>query len=198
MPGPRPRVGVFGGTFDPPHIGHLAVAAECRSTLALDVVFLVVAGEPWQKVDERDVSPAAIRLELTQAAVAPYPGLECSAIEVERPGPSYTADTLVTLGEDHPGAEFFVILGADAARGLPTWERVDEVVDVATMVACARDGGFGELPPAVDWQRVTVPRLDVSSTDLRARVAEGRSIDVLVPPAAALSIDAHGLYRGAR
>ena len=198
MDGSTVRIGVFGGTFDPPHIGHLAVAAECRTALHLDRVLLVVAGEPWQKVGEREISPAPIRLDLTRTAVSPYPGLECSDIEVRRPGPSYTADTLRALSAEHPGAELFVILGADAARGLPTWERVDEVMQASTLVVCARDGGFGDLPVGVGWREVTVPRLDVSSTDLRDRVAAGRSIDVLVSPETALSIRRHGLYRGAR
>lgn len=198
MPQGPARIGVFGGTFDPPHIGHLAVAAECRGALGLDRMLLVVAGEPWQKVGERSVSPAPVRLELTRRAVEPYPGLEACDLEVRRVGPSYTADTLAELVDTTPGAELFVILGADAARALPTWERVDEVMDRATLVVCAREGGFGQLPPGVDWQRVTVPRLDVSSTDLRRRVAEGRSIDVLVPPGVALSIRTQGLYRDGR
>jgi nicotinate-nucleotide adenylyltransferase len=198
MTAPPLRIGVFGGTFDPPHIGHLAVAAECRGALRLDRMLLVVAGEPWQKVDDRRISPADVRLDLTAAAVAPYPGLEVSDIEVRRSGPSYTADTLGELSKLHPGAELFVVLGADAARGLPTWERVDEVIDGATLVVCARDGGFGELPDGVHWRRITVPRIDVSSTDIRERVAAGRSIEVLVPPGATLSIGRHSLYRDPR
>lgn len=192
------RIGVFGGTFDPPHIGHLAVAAECRSVVGLDRMLLVVAGEPWQKVGERTVSAAQVRLDLTEAAVEPYAGFEASDLEVRRSGPSYTADTLDELAHAHPGAELFVVLGADAARGLPTWDRVKEVVGLATFVVCARDGGFGVLPEIVAWRKVTVPRIDVSSTDIRERVATGRSIEVLVPPATALSIREHGLYRGRR
>jgi nicotinate-nucleotide adenylyltransferase len=198
MAAPPLRIGVFGGTFDPPHIGHLAVAAECRTELDLDRMLLVVAGEPWQKVGERVVSPAELRFEMTAAAAAAYSSLEASDLEVSRSGPSYTADTLAALDLANPGAELFVVLGADAARGLPTWERVEEVLNTATMVVCARDGGFGDLPPEVSWRKVTVPRLDVSSSDLRARVAAGRSIEVMVPPAAALSIAAHGLYRDGR
>jgi nicotinate-nucleotide adenylyltransferase len=198
MVGPAQRIGVFGGTFDPPHIGHLAVAAECRDRLDLDRMLLVVAGEPWQKVGAREVSPAPVRLDLTAAAVEAYPGLEVCDLEVRRPGPSYTADTLEALGDRHRGAELFVLLGADAARGVPTWERVDQVIERATLVVCARDGGFGDLPSGVAWRRVTVPRIDVSSSDIRDRVAEGRSIEVLVPPAAALLIGELALYRGRR
>jgi nicotinate-nucleotide adenylyltransferase len=198
MTAPPLRIGVFGGTFDPPHIGHLAVAAECRGRLRLDRMLLVVAGEPWQKVGERMISSARVRLDLTAAAVEPYTGLEVSDLEVRRSGPSYTADTLDELSDIHPGAELFVALGADAARGLPTWERVGEVIDRATLVVCARDGGFGELPDIVEWRRVTVPRIDLSSTEIRERVATGRSIEVLVPPAAVLSIGEHGLYRDRR
>lgn len=198
MAEPPARIGVFGGTFDPPHIGHLAVAAACRDELGLERLLLVVAGEPWQKVGERPVSPAATRLALTAAAVEDYPGLEVCNLEVLREGPSYTADTLAELSRSHPGAELFVALGADAARGLRTWERVAEVLDRATMVVCAREGGFGELPDGVAWRRVTVPRLDVSSSDLRERVAAGRTIDVLVPPPVALLISEHALYRDRR
>jgi nicotinate-nucleotide adenylyltransferase len=198
MSEPPLRVGVFGGTFDPPHIGHLVVAAECRDRLDLDRMLLVVAGEPWQKVGERIISPAPVRLELTAAAVEAYPGLEVCDLEVTRSGPSYTADTLGELGHRYPEAEFFVVLGADAARGLSTWARVDEVIAGATLVVCARDGGFGELPEEVPWRTVTVPRIDVSSSGVRDRVAAGRSVEVLVPPAAALLIGEHALYRDRR
>ncbi|MEL7210913.1 MAG: nicotinate-nucleotide adenylyltransferase, partial [Actinomycetota bacterium] len=102
------------------------------------------------------------------------------------------------LADRNPGADLFVVLGADAARGLFTWERVEEVLDSATMVVVARRGGFGELPAEVDWLPVEVPRIDVSSTELRERVRVGRSIDVLVPPSAVRAIARHDLYRAAR
>jgi nicotinate-nucleotide adenylyltransferase len=187
------RIGILGGTFDPPHIGHLAVAVETRHALGLDTVLLVVANLPWQKLDDREITPAADRLALVGAAVTGLEGVEASDVEVRRGGLSYTADTLAELAGD----DLFLILGADAAAGLPTWERGDEVRAGARIVVAARDGEVGPPPPGWDWDVVSVPRLDVSSTDLRARVAVRRPIDVLVPPGVRSLIDQLGLYRSA-
>jgi nicotinate-nucleotide adenylyltransferase len=191
------RVGILGGTFDPPHIGHLGMAVEVRDALALDVVLLVVAHEPWQKVGSRRVSPSADRLALVEAAVADLDGLEASDVEIRHGGPSYTADTLATLAAGGPDDELWVILGADAAAGLPTWERGDEVAERARLVVAARDGETGSPPPGWSWRTVPITRLDVSSTDLRERVAAGRTIEVLVPAAVRREIEARALYRSA-
>jgi nicotinate-nucleotide adenylyltransferase len=192
------RIGVFGGTFDPPHIGHLVAAVNVRVALQLDRVLLVVANEPWQKVDERDISPAAARLELVQAATADVDGLEASDVEIVRGGPSYTADTLAELADRWPGASLWLVVGRDAALGFPTWERVDEVAARAELVVVDRPGADdAALPAAYSWRRVEIPRLDVSSTDLRARVAEGRPLDFLTPPAVVTGIARLGLYGGA-
>ena len=191
------RVGILGGTFDPPHIGHLGMAVEVRDALALDVVLLVVAHEPWQKVGTRRVSPSADRLALVEAAVADLDGLEASDVEIRHGGPSYTADTLATLAAGGPDDELWVILGADAAAGLPTWERGDEVAERARLVVAARDGETGSPPPGWSWRTVPITRLDVSSTDLRERVAVGRTIEVLVPAAVRREIEARALYRSA-
>lgn len=188
------RIGIFGGTFDPPHIGHLAMAVEVRDLLALDVVLLVVAHQPWQKLDEREISSSADRFALVQAAVDGLDGIEASDLEIARGGTSYTADTLAELGAAGPGDELFVILGADAAAGLSTWERGDEVQERAQIVVAAREGEMGAPPPGWSWRTVPVSRLDVSSTDLRARVAAGRTIDVLVPPRVRSEIEARRLY----
>jgi nicotinate-nucleotide adenylyltransferase len=189
------RIGILGGTFDPPHIGHLVMAAQVRDALALDVVLMVIAHVPWQKVDDRPISPSADRLALMEAAVADLEGVEASDLEIRRGGPSYTADTLAELADEGPDDELWVILGADAAAGLPTWERGDEVAELAHIVVAAREGETGPAPPGWSWRTVPMTRLDVSSTDLRQRVAEGRSIDVLVPPAVRREIEARGLYR---
>ncbi|MET0803118.1 MAG: nicotinate-nucleotide adenylyltransferase [Acidimicrobiales bacterium] len=191
------RVGILGGTFDPPHIGHLGMAVEVRDALALDVVLLVVAHEPWQKVGTRRVSPSADRLALVEAAVADLEGLEASDVEIRHGGPSYTADTLATLATAGPDDELWVILGADAATGLPTWERGGEVAERARLVVAARDGENGPPPPGWSWRTVPITRLDVSSTDLRERVAAGRTIEVLVPAAVRREIEARALYRSA-
>lgn len=193
----RPRrLGIFGGTFDPPHVGHLVTAVNVRHDLQLDQVLLVVNNQPWQKVGTRAITPAADRFALVEAAVAGVEGLEASAVEIERGGMSYTADTLVELARSEPAPELFVILGADAAGGLTTWEQADAVRDLATVVVVDRPGSQTATPlPGWSWLRVEVPRLEVSSTDLRARVVDGRPLDYLLPPGVIATIEARGLYR---
>ena len=144
-----PRIGIFGGTFDPPHVGHLAAAVNVRHSLGLDLVLLVVANVPWQKVGERPVSPAADRLELVRLAVGDVEGLEVDDREIRRGGDSYTADTVAELLEEDPSSEVFVIVGSDAAAGLPTWERIDEVRARSVIVVVDRPGVPDEqLEPA--------------------------------------------------
>jgi nicotinate-nucleotide adenylyltransferase len=190
------RVGVFGGTFDPPHVGHLVTAVNVRWELELDRVLLVVANDPWQKTTARDVSSPEDRLAMCRAAVGEVDGLEVSDLEVRRGGISYTADTLADLQDEERSAELFLILGTDCAAGLPTWERVDEVRKLATVVVVTRPGAEEGLPPpGWDWLRVETPRLDVSSTDLRARVAGGRPLDYLLTPPVIACIEERGLYR---
>lgn len=190
------KVGVFGGTFDPVHVGHVVAATEARAALHLDVVFLVVAGDPWQKRG-RVVASAADRLALVEAAVKDVDGVEASAIEVERNGPSITADTLEALAA--PGRELFLLLGADAVANMSTWKRLDKTRELATVVVIERAGDVYAEPPGAGWrfERLSIPRLDVSSTDLRDRVAAGRPIDGLVPPAVVSAIGDRGLYGGA-
>lgn len=189
-------IGVFGGTFDPPHVGHLVTAVNVRHALDLDEVLLVVANDPWQKAGTRAVSPAADRLAMVEAAVGDVEGLEASDIELRRGGTSYTADTLAELGKRHPAAQLHLILGSDAAAGLPTWERVEEVRAAATIVVVTRPGAeTGEPPDGWSWVSVETPRLEVSSTDLRARVADGRPLDYLLTPAVKDCIERRGLYR---
>jgi nicotinate-nucleotide adenylyltransferase len=194
------RVGVLGGTFDPPHVGHLVIAVNARHALRLDRLLLVVAHDPWQKSQIRALSSAADRFAMVEAAVGDVEGLEASRIELDRGGVSYTADTLAILRDEDPSRELFLIVGSDAAAGLPTWERVDEVRKLATIVVATRPGAEEGLPPVGwTWERLETPRLEVSSTDLRARVGDGRPLDYLLTPAVIECIDARGLYRsGAR
>jgi nicotinate-nucleotide adenylyltransferase len=193
------RLGLFGGTFDPPHVGHIAAAAGVRAALGLDAVWLVVANEPWQKVGQRDVSPVADRLAMVRAAARGIDGVEVSEIEIDRGGSSYTADTIATLHAEDPDRRLFVVVGADAAAGLPSWARADEVRVGATLVLVDRPGTpAGDLPEGWVFERVEIPRLDVSSTDLRRRVAEGRPVDGLVPVDVSSVIRERGLYRGPR
>jgi nicotinate-nucleotide adenylyltransferase len=190
------RIGVFGGTFDPPHVGHLVVAVNVRHALHLDVVLLVVANDPWQKSGTRRVSPATDRLAMVEAAVGEVDGLEASDLEMARGGTSYTADTLAELAAREPAAQLFLVLGSDAAAGLPTWERADEVRRLAEVVVVRRPGAEDGTPPAGwAWTSVECPRLEVSSSDLRQRVVDGRPLDYLLTPAVIDCIEGRGLYR---
>jgi nicotinate-nucleotide adenylyltransferase len=191
------RLGVFGGTFDPVHVGHVVVAVESRSQLALDRVLIVVAGDPWQKRG-KVVASAAERLALVDAAVEGVEGVEASAIEIERDAPSVTADTLEALTA--PDRELFLVLGADAVANMGTWKRLDETRDLATVVVVERAGDAHAEPPGPGWrvQRVAIPRLDIASTDLRDRLRSGRPIDGLVPPAVVRTIHTRGLYTDPR
>ena len=194
----RERLGIFGGTFDPPHVGHLVAAVNARHEARLDRVLLVVANEPWQKVGLRELTPAADRLAMVEAAVEGVEGLEASDIEIRRGGASYTADTLAELHDEDPGRELFLILGSDAAAGLSTWEGVEAVRDLATIVVIERPGAEGERPPVgFCHEVVTVPLLDVSSSDVRSRFADGRPLDYLLTRNVIDCIVDRGLY-GAR
>lgn len=197
-PGGGPRIGVFGGTFDPVHVGHLVAAVNARHALDLGRVLLVVANQPWQRT-AGPLAAAADRLAVVAAAVADQDGLEASDLEITRGGPSYTADTLETLCGLFPEAELFLIVGADVADQLDTWERLDACRELATLVVVNRPGASSARWPE-DWPSVTVeiPALDISSTDLRGRAADGRPLDFLVPEAAIRQIRRVGLYAGDR
>lgn len=202
-PAATERVGVLGGTFDPVHIGHLMVALEVRHALRLDTMLLVVANDPWQKSATAPVSPAGARLALVRAAVAEInarigaAALEVSEIEIDRGGPSSTADTLEELARQRPGAALFLLVGSDAAAGLTTWMRPEVVRDAATTVVVERGGREGGRPPA-DWPHVVVdvPVMDVSSTDIRSRFHDGRPVEALVPAAVVDEIRRLDLYPG--
>ena len=187
------RIGVLGGTFDPVHVAHLVVASDTRAALGLDRVLLVVAGDPWQKRG-RVVAAAADRLALAEVAVDGLEGIEVSAVEVEREGASVTADTLEVL--TRPDRELFLVLGADAVANMGTWRRLDDTRDLATIVVVERSGDVHAEPPGDGWkvERVSIPRLDVSSTDIRFRLAEGRPVDGLLPQEVVRAIRARGIY----
>ncbi len=192
------RIGLFGGTFDPPHVGHLVTAVNVRHELGLDRVLLVVNDLPWQKLGTRDITPAEDRFAMVEAAVGSVEGIEASRVEIDRGGLSFTADTLHDLQAEDTGRELFVVLGSDAAGGLPSWERAEEVQELATIVVVDRPGAAATTPPpGWSWRRVEVPRLEVSSTDLRARVADGRPLDYLLTPDVIAVVQRRGLYRSA-
>jgi len=191
------RIGLFGGTFDPPHVGHLVTAVNVRHALNLDIVILMVANDPWQKSGARDVTTAEDRFAMVEAAVSVVDGVIAGRDEIDRGGPSYTADTLMTLAEKHPGAELFTIVGDDAAAGLPSWTRVDQVAQYSQLVVVDRPGVAVELPQQFNWLRVESPRLEVSSTDLRSRFSDGRPLDYLVTEPVLHVIEQRGLYGSA-
>jgi len=188
------RIGLFGGTFDPPHVGHLVTAVNVRHALNLDIVILMVANDPWQKSGSRDVTSAQDRFAMVEAAVSVVDGVVAGRDEIDRGGPSYTADTLMALAEKHPGAELFTIVGDDAAAGFPTWTRADQVAQYSQLVVVDRPGVAVELPKEFNWLRVESPRLEVSSTDLRSRFSDGRPLDYLVTEPVLSVIEQRGLY----
>jgi nicotinate-nucleotide adenylyltransferase len=188
------RVGIFGGTFDPPHVGHLVTAVNVRHALDLDLVIMMVANVPWQKEGSRAITPAADRLAMVEAAVCDVPGLVPGRQEIDHGGPSYTADTLAVVAAQFPDAELFTIIGDDAAAGLRTWTRWEEVVERSRLVVVDRPGEPVDVDGSIGWIRVEVPRLEVSSTDLRARFTDGRPLDYLVTPPVLGVIRSHGLY----
>jgi nicotinate-nucleotide adenylyltransferase len=193
--GSRKRIGLYGGTFDPIHIGHLVTGLSVRHALGLDEVRFVVANQPWQKAD-RDLTSAQLRLEMVAASVAGVEGAEACDIELELGGTSYTARTLAALAEREPRASFWLVVGGDQAANLDTWREVDEIKRLATLVVVDRPGSVGCVPPdGFRYVRVDVPLLEVSSSLVRERVASGGPIRWLVPDAVLPLIEHHRLYR---
>ena len=192
------RLGIFGGTFDPIHLGHVEVADAVRNALGLDRMLVVVANHPWQKQD-RPVTPAEDRYAMAAAAVADRPGLEASRIELDRGGPSYTIDTVHQLRSLEPDAEFFIVIGADVVGGIDTWHRYEELRDLVTLVIVDRPGA-GHLDPPSGWQfvRVAVRPVDVSSTDLRSVLEAGGTVAGFVPDAVIRCMADRGLYATGR
>lgn len=191
----RRRLGVLGGTFDPPHLGHLVVADQVLHALSLDEVILVPANEPWQKVGSRKITPADKRLAMTRAAVGDAAGLSVSGIELEIGGPSYTSVTLEALSEQHPDADWMVIVGADAAAGLDTWHNTEQLREQATIVVVNRPGSDFQPPTGWSWELVEIPSVSISGTSLRRRVAQDRSIRFLTPQGVIDHINEWSLYR---
>src|SRR2546430_7729012 len=195
--GGKIRIGVMGGTFDPIHHGHLVAASEVGHIFALDEVVFVPTGQPWQKHDKK-VSPAEDRYLMTVIATASNPRFSVSRLDIDRPGPTYTIDTLRDLraerGED---AEFYFITGADALSRMLSWQDVDELFTLAHFVGCTRPGHrlTGQGLPEDKVSLVEIPALAISSTGCRHRVAEGEPIWYLVPDGIVQYIAKRGLYR---
>ena len=190
------RVGLMGGTFDPLHIGHLIAASEVLHALALDTVVFVPAGRPWQK---REFSDPEDRFVMTSLGAAEHRSFSVSRIELDRRGPTYTVETLEAMhGFYGSETSFFFIAGTDAMAQLETWHRFPELRDLVEMIVVPRPGWDGaSLKPTGAWPElhtVEIPRVDISSSEIRARVAAGRPIDLLVPAPVARYIRAEGLY----
>jgi nicotinate-nucleotide adenylyltransferase len=190
-----PRVGVFGALFNPPHIGHLVLCQEAWWQLGLQRVVLVPTGRPSHRPDPP--VPADVRLRLAQAAALGNPGLTVSRVEVDRPGPSYMIDTLRDLNERYPGAQLVLLIGADQLAALASWHEAASLPRLARLAVARRSGAHieGAERAAVDW--IDMPRLDVSSSLVRERVAAGRPIRYLVPEPVRELIEAEDLYRTA-
>ncbi len=187
------RIGIFGGTFDPIHVGHIVVAAWVRDSLGLDRVDLVVANEPWQKLDRSLLRAAQDRLAMVEAAVDGIEGVVASSAEIDRGGLTYTVDTLEAYRAADPDGSLFLILGSDAAAGLDTWHRHEEIAEMAEVVVVDRPGAVVERPP-VAHRVVECPLVDLSSTQVREWADAGRPLDGLIPPAALAYCRQKGLY----
>lgn len=197
------RVGVLGGTFDPVHLGHLILAQEALEQLALDRVLFVAAAHQWRKARRR-LTPAGQRLEMVRLAVADNPAFEASSVEVDRGGPSYTAETLEELHAELPGAELFFILGQDALEDLPNWKDPARILELGVLAVAARPGYGRKAPQALEEMRpgaherivrIHMPLIQISATRLRERVRRGLTLRYFVPPAVEEYVRAHGLYR---
>ena len=195
------RIGVFGGTFDPPHAGHVAVARDVADALALDPVLWIPAGTPPHKPD-RAITDARLRREMVRAAARSDPRFEVSDVELERPGPSWTVDTLRTLRGRHPAADLFLILGADQLRTFDTgWREPEEILRLATLAIMDREGESAaeaapDLPGMERAVHVGVTRIDLSSSDVRARVRAHEDVSSLLPQGVLEIILREALYVG--
>lgn len=190
----RQRLGIFGGTFDPPQLGHLAAAKQVLTNLSLDKVLFLPAGDPWQK---SDVSSTDDRTKMLALAIADEPAFELSTLEVDRSGPTYTVDTLELLREHFPKSDLFFILGDDAFNGIKSWKSWQELGSLATLVVVTRHGNKVDVPeillPSVNLLEVSA--LPISSTQCRELVLNGGNLEGLVPPEVAEYISEHHLYR---
>jgi len=195
-------IGILGGTFNPPHRGHLALARHARDELGLERVLLMPAHSAPHKGEEGDPGPER-RLEMCRLAVDGEAGLEVCALEIERGGPSYTVDTLRAIRQSDPEADLTFIVGADMARTLPAWREPRALVELAGLAVAEREDAGREdvlralAPLGASVRFLEMGMLEVSSSRVRERVEAGESIEGLVAPAVAEYIDAHGLYRAA-
>jgi nicotinate-nucleotide adenylyltransferase len=197
------RLGVFGGSFDPVHLGHLILAEQSREQAHLDRVLFVPAARPPHKQGQV-LTPFAQRLEMLALAIAGHPAFQISEIERDRPGLSYTVHTLTELQQQHPEAELCLLLGTDMARDLPTWRHPERILELAELVIMDRPGAtLPELATLIPMpggksprlRLVQAPLIEISGRDIRRRVAEGQTIRYLVPRAVEVYVQDKHLYR---
>ena len=191
------RIGVLGGTFDPPHVGHLLLASDAREALRLDnLIFIPAATQPF-KMHAPPIASPQDRLEMVRLAVADDANYTVDDTEIARKGLSYTVDTLEHLSKRHPGAELFLLLGEDALAGVPQWRNPERIRELATLAVMRRSGREGSpvATIAAGVTEVSTRRVDVSSTEIRDRLRAGKSIKGFVPESVERFIDARGLYR---
>jgi len=209
MASPLPqRLGIFGGSFDPVHNGHLLLAECCREQCRLDEVWFLPAAAPPHKLGHV-LAPAKARIEMLELAISGHESFRVSPLEIERGGVSYTVETLRTISSQQPQAALFLLMGADSLRDLPTWREPAEILRLAVPAVVRRAGSaepdFGPLAGLVDSARlegikssqVEMPQVELSSTDLRQRASEGRSLRYRTPRSVEKYIETQGLYRGA-
>jgi nicotinate-nucleotide adenylyltransferase len=189
------RIGVFGGTFDPPHVGHLLLAGDARDALNLDrLIFVPTSAQPL-KVDTPAVASARDRLEMVRLAVADDANYQVDDAEIERKGLSYTVDTLEHLSARYQGAQLFLLLGQDTLESFAQWKNPGRIRELATLAVMQRTGRQGVDASATGVITVSTRRVDVSSTEIRERLRAGKSIKGFVPESVERFIDARGLYR---
>lgn len=201
------RLGVYGGTFDPVHFGHLVLAEQCREQCRLDEVWFIPAGAPPHKAGVA-ITEAAARAEMLELAVAGHEKFRVNRMELKRSGPSYTVETLQQICDEEGSRELFFLVGADSLAELPTWREPQRIAELATLVVVNRGSAprpdLAPLRPLLGdaavarIEMVEIPGLAISSRDLRRRVREGRSIRFLTPRAVECYIAAHGLYQEVR
>jgi nicotinate-nucleotide adenylyltransferase len=201
------RIGVFGGTFDPVHLGHLILAEQCREQAQLDQVWFVPAASPPHKQGQA-LTSFAQRVEMLALALAGQPAFLINELERDRPGPSYTVHTLQEIRASHPDTELFLPVGSDTLLDLPTWYQPACILELATLLVTPRPGyemlsaeqlrTALSLPPEapVRVQFIDAPLIDIASRDLRRRAAEGRTVRYLVPRAVEVYVRDRRLYRG--
>ncbi len=196
------RLGVLGGTFDPPHYGHLILAEQAREQLSLARVLWVPAADPPHKQGQR-ISPVAARLEMISLAIAENPAFELSEIDVKRPGPHYTADMLALLNAEYPQHSLIFLIGGDSLRDIITWHDPARIIKQARLGVMDRPGAAYDLHslealiPGLSAAvlRFDAPLIDISGSDIRARVAAGRTIRYMLPPHVEMYIYQHALYQ---